>query len=136
MRAIFTISALLIIPFLYCTVKTSTALKIRIELDVFSGRPNPGWVLENAEVDTINHMLQNLPPCKTPVPTDGLGYRGFILYREEEGKKETIHVYNNMVSLEGNPSKILIDQNHVEQALFNMAKQKGYSKLLEELGLK
>lgn len=53
---------------------------IAIELDVFSGRPNPGWTLEAAAGQHLLAMLAALPPAH-PVGSrlTGLGFRGFVV---------------------------------------------------------
>jgi hypothetical protein len=54
-----------------------------IEIDVFSGRPNPRWELSPAEGDELLARLQeqSLPPGASPPPR--AGYRGFIVYRPD-----------------------------------------------------
>lgn len=52
---------------------------MRIELDVFSGRPNPGWMLTEAEAAELEAMMASLPVAVAPPPPfDGLGYRGIV----------------------------------------------------------
>jgi hypothetical protein len=50
-----------------------------VELDIFSGRPNPRWVLSAAEEKSVTDLYENLPPGSgAAFPADaGLGYRGF-----------------------------------------------------------
>jgi hypothetical protein len=55
-------------------------------IDVYSGRPNPTWPLQSAELDRLRAIwneLRKLPTTQTPqVP--GLGYRGcFVLDGDE-----------------------------------------------------
>jgi hypothetical protein len=50
-----------------------------VELDVFSGRPNPRWQLDEArarQLEALHHQL----PAATEVAAEppGLGYRGFL----------------------------------------------------------
>lgn len=52
---------------------------IRIELDMFSGRPNPVWTLTAAEAAELEAMTASLPVVAAPAPPfDGLGYRGIV----------------------------------------------------------
>ena len=51
-----------------------------VELDIFSGRPNPRWTLdEREEAELIERMSDRTVPFVAPMDTDGyLGYRGFV----------------------------------------------------------
>ncbi|HEX2092151.1 MAG TPA: hypothetical protein VHG28_07095 [Longimicrobiaceae bacterium] len=50
---------------------------MRVEADLFSGRPNPAWTLDEAESATFARLFAGL--VRTAAPPwleDGLGYRG------------------------------------------------------------
>ncbi|MCE7002417.1 hypothetical protein LWC34_06160 [Kibdelosporangium philippinense] len=65
----------------------------RVELDIFSGRPNPTWSLSAADTAILNGKLAALPPA-TPSPlANPLGYRGFIVRL----KQATVTVQNGTV---------------------------------------
>jgi hypothetical protein len=50
-----------------------------IELDIFSGRPNPRWTLDAAENrEFLTRLLDRSVPMAPLTSRDGLGYRGFI----------------------------------------------------------
>jgi hypothetical protein len=50
-----------------------------IELDIFSGRPNPRWTLDAAEGrEFLTRLLDRAVPMAPLTTRDGLGYRGFI----------------------------------------------------------
>ena len=50
-----------------------------IELDAFSGRPNPRWELDYADSNTLRALIAGLPASsEAPAESAGLGYRGFI----------------------------------------------------------
>ena len=51
----------------------STALQV--ELDAYSGRPNPVWTLTEAETDDVLRRLRGIPRVTGILPPDGLGYR-------------------------------------------------------------
>ncbi|HXQ17278.1 MAG TPA: hypothetical protein VN814_21890 [Caulobacteraceae bacterium] len=52
---------------------------MRVELDLFSGRPNPSWELDEAGVREFERLMTRLKPgFATPEPP-ALGYRGFLL---------------------------------------------------------
>jgi hypothetical protein len=49
-----------------------------VELDIFSGRPNPRWELSPPEVRSLRSLQRFLRPTSTaPFEPPGLGYRGF-----------------------------------------------------------
>jgi len=49
-----------------------------VELDVFSGRPNPRWQLSDAEAARLVELIATLDPAAAAPPAPpGLGYRGF-----------------------------------------------------------
>jgi hypothetical protein len=50
-----------------------------IELDIFSGRPNPRWQLDERIARQLAALHRKLPAIGEPRPEpSGLGYRGFI----------------------------------------------------------
>ena len=51
---------------------------MRVELDAFSGRPNPVWELTEAQSLELLTRLRNLPPG-VGIGREGLGYRGLIV---------------------------------------------------------
>jgi hypothetical protein len=49
-----------------------------IEVDMFSGLPNPAWVLNEADSLKLHRMQDSLKASREEPPTlPGLGYRGF-----------------------------------------------------------
>lgn len=59
---------------------------LRVELDIFSGMPNPSWVLtEQEEKELLDRIIAqpNLMQSPDSAP-DVLGYRGFTVYVEKE----------------------------------------------------
>jgi hypothetical protein len=57
----------------------SRAEPVQVELDAFSGLPNPVWELPASLADNILTRLRALRPAPQPGPGDGLGYRGFVI---------------------------------------------------------
>jgi hypothetical protein len=49
---------------------------MQVEIDLFSGRPNPVWNLTDAEVSTLRARLESLPTASPAALPDRLGYRG------------------------------------------------------------
>lgn len=51
---------------------------MRVEADMFSGRPNPQWELSADDANDVQAALQKLPPAPTTDLSDELGFRGFV----------------------------------------------------------
>ena len=51
----------------------------QVELDVFSGRPNPGWTLSAADAETFQNMAAALSPASEQAYPAQLGYRAVIV---------------------------------------------------------
>jgi hypothetical protein len=50
-----------------------------VELDIFSGRPNPTWELDEQAARTLRELHQELWGVdERPPEPPGLGYRGFV----------------------------------------------------------
>jgi hypothetical protein len=53
---------------------------MEVEADIFSGRPNPRWTLDEASTAVVAAMLGALPPAAHPAAApQALGYRGMVL---------------------------------------------------------
>ncbi len=84
-----------------------------VELDVFSGRPNPRWQLTGDEAARLARLLEILEPAKADPSTQppGLGYRGF---RFEDSAGSTWLAYGGFVR---SPQAILADPNRSVERL-------------------
>jgi hypothetical protein len=66
------------------TRRRRKGLTMEVEADVFSGRPNPRWALDEAETAVVAAMLGALKPAAQPAAApDALGYRGIVLHDVE-----------------------------------------------------
>ncbi len=54
---------------------------VRVTLDLYSGRPDPTWVLTDAEATRLEGALAALPGATGAPPVGGLGYHGFTIER-------------------------------------------------------
>ncbi|WP_049714754.1 hypothetical protein [Streptomyces caatingaensis] len=58
-------------------------MQMEVELDVYSGRPNPRWRLNSRDAGAFRALTAGLPPATTTArpafPEPGLGYRGFTV---------------------------------------------------------
>jgi hypothetical protein len=59
-----------------CTVERAQA---EVELDIFSGRPNPTWILTDAEADSFIKRSDGVVRSSGADAPGHLGYRGFIV---------------------------------------------------------
>jgi hypothetical protein len=59
---------------------------LRVELDVFSGRPNPAWQLDDDAAAHVRDAIASLDRAESdrPLPAPGLGYRGFRVTDQTE----------------------------------------------------
>ncbi|HEX8393441.1 MAG TPA: hypothetical protein VF665_13940, partial [Longimicrobium sp.] len=64
----------------------------RITLDIFSGRPNPSWVLDEKQARDLLQDLQRRPEALAPADAFPgiLGYRGILVESEYEGAKPAV----------------------------------------------
>jgi hypothetical protein len=58
---------------------------LEVELDIFSGMPNPTWILSNKQEDDLFQLMRAEPSQASPATSTstrfGLGYRGLIVRR-------------------------------------------------------
>lgn len=52
---------------------------MRVEMDVYSGRPNPTWTLTKEEGEELTKRIAALPQASTGSVSDALGYRGLVV---------------------------------------------------------
>lgn len=58
-----------------------------VEMDIFSGMPNPTWTLTDAESRRLAEKLAALPPAAPRELSGNLGYRGLIVtIRQPDGE--------------------------------------------------
>jgi hypothetical protein len=131
MRVFFSI---VVLALLGCVIPISGVGKMQVELDVFSGRPNPYWDLTSQEGRDFVSRFQTLPQYQGDGSVrEGLGYRGLIV--REPGKR--IEGYDEIVVSNGvvvarwdSQSKQLTDKTRgLEKWLF----QTGRGRLDDEL---
>jgi hypothetical protein len=108
-----------------------------VELDIFSGRPNPHWTIS---ADQIAPLLPEFdaPQLATSGEPPGLGYRGFLLtdVSAEIGTPTVYRVYEGTVSIgEGDEQTTVADAKGLEQLLLEDARQRGYRDLLMDISV-
>jgi hypothetical protein len=102
-----------------------------VELDVFSGRPNPRWQLTAAEASELEGRLRGLPETSQAAIPDNLGYRGFHIEDEIGNDRITITSNGYVVVRRDNRNAFYRDTKGVEEWLLQQARSRGYSELLD-----
>ena len=97
-----------------------------VELDIFSGQPNPTWHLSAVQNARLTAMLKALPATSAAVLPDVLGYRGFIVCQTDPvtTRRTCVRVYSGTVSPhEGSGATWRADpEQRVEHFLLETAK--------------
>jgi hypothetical protein len=52
---------------------------MRVQIDMFSGRPNPSWDITSQEADQVRLLFRQLPERTAGARPERLGYRGLIV---------------------------------------------------------
>jgi hypothetical protein len=73
--------------------------RVEVELDIFSGMPNPTWVLTGAEAASFLQKLAELPPASPTKLSGNLGYRGLIVQVTQGADTQLIHIQNGTVHI-------------------------------------
>ena len=95
-----------------------------VELDIFSGMPNPTWILTNAEADTFVKQLAALSRTSARELSGNLGYRGFIVQVTQGADTQLIRIQTGTVHVSKGATNIYtFDKNReLERWLLNTGK--------------
>ena len=96
---------------------------VEVELDAFSGRPNPKWTLSEEKASRLLKTIASLPEAKdAPHPPD-LGFRGFVL----RSGGRSIRVFGARVVIESaGLAKIYRDTAGIQKELAGDARERGF----------
>ena len=98
----------------------SMPVHCEVELDIYSGAPNPTWSLTDAEADSFVKQLAALPRTAPRQLSGRLGYRGFIVQCTEATDAWSVHVQNGTVHIaRGETVHVADDQRRLERWLLN-----------------
>jgi hypothetical protein len=102
----------------------SMSARVEVELDIFSGKPNPTWVLTNEEADSFVKKLAALPQISATELSGNLGYRGFIVQVLQGANTQLIHIQTGVVHISIGATKVYAkDENReLERWLLNTGK--------------
>lgn len=89
--------------------------KIEVEIDVFSGLPNPICQLTEKEVRKIFGKINSLKRIQKTYPKNDLGYRGMILIINQDSR---INVSNGFIADDKNRFFYLDENQEVEKLIF------------------
>ena len=82
------------------------ALIRTVALGIYSGRPDPSWVLTEAESAELDRLLGSLPSTVGEPPQGGLGYHGFMLGPADPGQGDrTLVAYRGTIADLGSGSR-------------------------------
>lgn len=106
-----------------------------VELDVFSGRPNPMWSLSGEQMRELLEAFRDLPPVEQPSAESGLGYRGFLLSNPDRvgGLAPRIRVCAGIVTMTDDRTQSYRDVHDIEHRLFLQASQHGYKDIVDSI---
>lgn len=106
-----------------------------IELDVFSGRPNPTWSLSAEQIMELLEALQDLPPADKLSQEIGLGYRGFLILNPDRagGLAPHIRIYGGIVTMTNDHEQSYRDVHGIEHRLLLQASQHGYKAIVDSV---
>jgi hypothetical protein len=105
-------------------IDSATSARVEVELDIFSGNPNPIWILSEADGVLFLKKLAMLPKASAKELSDNLGYRGFIVKVINETGESFVRIQNGTVQLSQSGINIYYsDQNrNLERWLLNSGK--------------
>jgi hypothetical protein len=102
--------------------------QVEVQLDVFSGRPNPRWTLSADRVKELEERLQALEQAEEREPP-GLGYRGFLLSGDGDIQ---LRAFDSTIAVTAaGRTSFFKDARGLEELLLDQARQHGYGELVE-----
>jgi hypothetical protein len=102
----------------------SMPVRVEVELDIYSGMPNPTWALTEAEAGSLVKQLTALPGVPATELSGNLGYRGFIVQVTQGAGTELIHVQSGTVQISRSATKVYAKDGNrgLERWLLNTGK--------------
>jgi hypothetical protein len=111
----------------------SMPARCEVEFDIFSGMPNPTWILTDAEADSFLKQVDALPRTSPRELSGNLGYRGFIVQCSQGADTELIRIQNGSVHIsKGGTNVYAYDEDReLERWLLNAARPHMDNELLQ-----
>ena len=100
------------------------SVRVEVELDIFSGNPNPTWILSPQEGVVFVQRLAALPQAPAKNLSTHLGYRGFIVQVAKGTEQSLVQIQNGTVQILVGDTKVYYsDRNRdLERWLLNSGK--------------
>ena len=108
---------------------------VKVELDIFSGEPNPAWPLSEKQVEELKKKMEATSSSDQGEKPPILGYRGFII--TNPGKipsiPERTRIYAGILTatVEGK-REYRKDADGIEEWFIEYAREQGYGELIDE----
>ncbi len=105
---------------------------VEVELDIFSGRPNPRWPMRADQVPVLATLVDTAPRV-APAEPPGLGYRGFVIHQitDNPAVPPTMRVYGGTITATIAGDQVsMADEQDLEQLLLSDAHLMGYGPLV------
>ena len=100
---------------------------MEVELDAFSGRPNPEWTLSGEKASRLLEKIASLPEAEDAPHPPGLGFRGFVL----RSGGRSIRVFGARVVIESaGVVKIYRDTAGILTELAGDARERGFEAIV------
>lgn len=87
-----------------------------LEIDYFSGRPNPKIALRQEDFAACCEKIYALETTEPRALFDGLGFRGFIL----SGPGTTLHIQKNIIKIQANDIQFRKNNPGIITGLFEL----------------
>jgi len=108
---------------------TPGADPMEIELDAFSGRPNPTWTASPDRAASMSRDLSSQPDAPAQPEPGHLGYRGFII---RQGALRA-RVYDGHVFVTTNGTmRTFVDSTRLEAQLIDDATKRGFASIIRK----
>jgi hypothetical protein len=112
-----------------------------VRLLIFSGRPDPEWSLGGTFVEPLAERVRKTIGGERihPPPAGGLGYRGFLVNckGQEPALPAQFLIFHGVLVEQPGPRAVYWrDSGGVEEFLLAEARQRGFDKMLEALGVR
>lgn len=96
-----------------------------VTLNIFSGRPNPRWILDDAAADELRERMYREPTLVSAAPPNlgGLGYRGLEVQFDDTA--ERIYIQGGVVNTAPGSPNLLDTKREIEKFVINTMPERG-----------